>query len=541
MTGLKRRTIVKAGGAAALVLPRFAIAQADQRPNITVAVQQIVNANTLEPLREQSNVGQRIIHSYAETLIDQNLQGNLQQVPGLATEWRRIDERTIEFSLRNGVKFHNGDEFTAEDVAFSFGADRMFGRTGGPQGPLFTGTQGSTGKEPPPEVPAVAKRLWPKFEKIEIVDKYTVRLVNRVPDVTLEGRVARLGSQIFARKPFEDAKSWLDWARKPVGTGPYRVVEFRPDVSLTLEAFDDYWGGRPPIRQLRFVVVPEIASRINGLVSGQYDFACDLPPDQIAEVEKHARYEVSGGLINNHRLICFERNNPEMRDPRVRRALTHAIDRQLIVDSLWAGRTRVPKGLQWEFYDQMFISDWSVPAYDPALAKKLLREAGYKGGAIAFRVLNNYYTNQVSTAQVLVEMWRQVGVNVEIQMKENWGQIFDKNTQRGVRDWSNSAPFNDPVSSIVNQHGPTGQQQQIGEWTNEEMNKLSVELEASTDRPKRREMFKRMLEICEREDPAYTVLHQNAVFTGKRKDVAWKSAPAFSMDFRSQNFKMGRG
>jgi len=286
--------------------------------------------------------------------------------------------------------------------------------------------------------------------------------------------------------------------------------------------------------------VPEIAGRINGLVSGQYDFASDLPPDQIAEVEKNARYEVSGGLINNHRLVCFEKNNVVLNDPRVRRAMTHAIDRQLIVDALWAGRTRIPKGLQWEFYDQMFISDWSVPAYDPELAKKLLREAGYKGEAVPFRVLNNYYTAQVATSQVLTEMWKQVGLNVEIQMKENWGQIFDKSTVRGVRDWSNSAPFNDPVSSIVNQHGPTGQQQQIGEWTNEEMNKLSVELETSTDRPKRKAMFRRMLEICEREDPAYTVLHQNAVFTGKRKDIAWKAAPSFSMDFRAGNFKAGK-
>ena len=82
-------------------------------------------------------------------------------------------------------------------------------------------------------------------------------------------------------------------------------------------------------------------------------------------------------------------------------------------DALWAGRTRVPKGLQWEFYDQMFQADWAVPAYDPNEAKKLLREAGYKGNPIPFRVLNNYYTGQVATAQVVTEMWKQVGVNVE--------------------------------------------------------------------------------------------------------------------------------
>jgi peptide/nickel transport system substrate-binding protein len=232
----------------------------------------------------------------------------------------------------------------------------------------------------------------------------------------------------------------------------------------------------------------------------------------------------------------FDKTHPRLQDPRVRRAFTHAIDRQAIVDSLWSGRTVVPRGLQWDYYGEMFVSDWEVPRYDPAEARRLLKEANYKGEPIPYRLLNNYYTNQVSTAQVLVEMWRTAGLNVQIEMKENWSQIFDRNSPRAVRDWSNSAPFNDPVSSIVNQHGPSGQQQQVGEWTNVEMNTLSRELETSTDRARRKMAFRRMLEICEREDPAYTVLHQNATFTAKRRDVKWKAAPAFAMDFRAINW-----
>jgi peptide/nickel transport system substrate-binding protein len=133
-------------------------------------------------------------------------------------------------------------------------------------------------------------------------------------------------------------------------------------------------------------------------------------------------------------------------------------------------------------------------------------------------------------------MWRSVGLNVQIEMKENWSQILERSPTRAVRDWSNSAAFNDPVSSLVNQHGPNGQQQQVGEWTNEEMNRLSVELETSVDRARRRVVFRRLLEITEREDPAYTVLHQNATFTAKRKDIRWKASPAFAMDFRPGNY-----
>jgi peptide/nickel transport system substrate-binding protein len=542
-----RRQIMS--GAAALVgaaaLPRRSRGQAPERPTITVAVQQIVNNAALEPLREQSNVGQRALSPLFEGLIGRNLQGQLEQVPALAESWRRIDTRVLELSLRRGVKFHNGDEMTAEDVVFTFGRERMFGRDydSGSSQTVHANVMvrdSVAGKELPAEVPAVAKRMWPSLERVEAVDRYTVRFVNRVPDVTLEGRLVRGGNEIISRRGFEEAKSWIEYARKPVATGPYKVREFRPDQILILDAHDEYWGGRPPIQTLRFVAVPEVASRVNGLFSGEFDFICDMPPDQIAAIEQNPKYQVLGGLIPNHRLSVFDKNYPELADPRIRRAFTHAIDRQTIVDTLWAGRTRVPPGLQWEFYGPMFVEGWTVPAYDPKLARDLLKEAGYKGGPIPFRALNNYYTNQVSTAQILVEMWRNVGLNVTLEMRENWQQIFEHNASRALRDWSNSATFADPISSIVAQHGPQGQQQQSGEWTNAEMNELSVALESEIDMAKRKAMFARMLVICEREDPAYTVLHQNATFTGKRKDIQWTAAPDFAMDFRTHNFRAPR-
>ena len=111
---LRRRRLI-ATTAAGLALPRFAIAQGDNRPTVTIAVQKIANSNTLDSLREQSNVGTRMMAMFVERLIDLNFQGKLEPRPGLATEWRRIDDRTVEFSLRRGVKMHNGDEFTKMD------------------------------------------------------------------------------------------------------------------------------------------------------------------------------------------------------------------------------------------------------------------------------------------------------------------------------------------------------------------------------------------------------------------------------------------
>ena len=547
---MKHHFLKSALAACAMVFLQNSGAQTDSRPVVRVAVQQVANSGTLTPLREQSNVGSRSFPMIYAGLIDLDRQGDLSLKPGLATSWKRIDDFTVELKLRKGVKFHNGDEMTADDVAFTFGPEYMFGSTK----PLVVGQVASTiatttNQTPatavklpaatlPPEVPAVARRMWPSLAQVKVIDKYTVRFINLAPDLTLEGRLAR-SSEIISKRAFLEAKDWASWARSPVAAGPFKVKEFKPDNSLVLSAHDAYFGGKPNVKEIRYQVVPEVSGRVNGLLSGEFDFVTDIPPDQIKTIEANPKFEVVGGPVLNHRIIVFDKNHPQLANPKIRLAMAHAIDRDAIVKSLWGNRTTVPAGLQWEYYGPMFQKNWSVPKYDPTLAARLVKESGYKGEPIPFRVLNNYYTNQVQTSQVLAEMWRAVGLNVDMQMKENWGQIFETaNSARGVRDWSNSAPFNDPVSSIVNQHGPNGQQQQMGEWKNNEFNTLSTLLETSTSMENRKRAFGRMLEIAEREDPAYTVLHRNVVFYGKRKDIQWKWSPTFTMDFRAANLSM---
>ena len=209
MLRLPRRSVL-GGLVGASALPRFAVAQGDTRPTITVAVQKVSNSNTLDDLREQSNVGTRLSTFFVERLIDLNYQGQLEMVPGLATSWRRIDDKTVELSLRQGVKMHNGDEFTSEDVVASFSPGRMFGTTHpsaqGKTLPL-SGAIVTTNrtKDLPAEVPPVGRRLWPALDHVEAVDRYTVRFVNATPDVTMEGRISCRGSGIISRRAFEEA------------------------------------------------------------------------------------------------------------------------------------------------------------------------------------------------------------------------------------------------------------------------------------------------------------------------------------------------
>lgn len=541
-------TLSASASAGAAVTPVWAQAQLRQNPTgltkrtVRVAVSGLGVNGTLSTLREQSNVGKRVLPSIMEPVIASDVLGDLSLQPGLAESWTRISDRVLEVRLRRGVKFHNGDEMTAEDVVFSFGPETMFGDTQPHRGAgiktirLDTASAKRTqGTQCPPEVAAVGRRLWPSLEKVEKVDDYTVRFVNALPDVTLEGRLSRMGCDVISKRHYLETGNWHTWAAAPVGTGPFKVKEYKKDQYLVLEKHVDYWQGAAEVDEVHFIVVPEVASRLNGMLAGEYDFATDIPTDQAKTVESSGKLEFVGGPILNHQITCFNKEHPVLKDPRVRLAMSHAIDRQLIVDMMWDGRTQVPKGLQFEFYADMFAKNHQVPAYNPDKARRLLKEAGYQGQVIPYRVLNNYYTGQLQKAQIMTEMWRAVGLNVEMQMVENWSQIHDKSKPKGIRDWSNSAGYNDPVSSLVNQHGPNGQQQQFGEWSNEEFNRLSAELETSTDHAARQRIYERMLHIAEYEDPAFIVVHQTAAFYAKRKDIQWKWSPSFYMDFRRGN------
>ena len=174
MTDLNRRSVLTLGvaTAAALTLPRAVFAQADDRPEVTVAVQKVSNSNTLEMLSEQSNVGARIYTSYAEPLIGTNWVGDMSLKPSIATSWSRIDDYTIEVELRDDVKFHNGDLLTAEDVAFTFGPDRMWGG-----GTIAV----------PEAVIAASRRALPAFDRVELLSPTKLRFHNSIIDPCLRG------------------------------------------------------------------------------------------------------------------------------------------------------------------------------------------------------------------------------------------------------------------------------------------------------------------------------------------------------------------
>ena len=531
---LSRRLALGLAGAAAL--PRFAIGQSDNRPSLTIAVQKITTSNTLEPMREQSNVGQRIFYTFAETLTDHAWTGDLSLRPGLAESFRRIDGRTLELKLRQNVRFHNGDGMTAEDVAFSFGPERMWTGSSVDTRGMWTNTtpgldqQGATARGAQDRDGRLS-RLRAHGDRRQVHRALRQQGARR----DLEGRLTRNTGVIFSQRAFAEAATWLDWARRPVGTGPYRIVDFKPDVELVMEAFDDYWGGRPPIKRLRFVEVPEVASRANGLRAGDFDFACDMPPDQIASIESNPRYEVVGGPIMNIRLTIFDKHHPVLKDARVRQAMTHAVDRQAIVDALWAGRTRVPKGMQWDFFGPMLLADWAPPAYDPALATPAAQGGGLRRRA-----------DPLPDAEQLLH---QPGAD-----RAGHGRAVEGGRpQRRDRDEGELGPDPRPLPGprhlrelelvVVQRPGglavglhagrPDLGGRPVGERGDDRADGGAAGQHRHGQAPRQ---LPAHADPPEREDPVYNVVHQNATFTAKRRDYKWRPAQSFVVDFRASNW-----
>ena len=221
-------------------------------------------------------------------------------MPGLAESWKRIDERTVEFTLRKGVKFHNGDEMTADDVVFTFSRERMFGprlRHQLEQDAVHLGAERAIGSRarscrrrcsPSPSACSPRSRRSRRSTSTRCASS-TAR-----PTSPSKAASAAWAATSSRAAPSTRPRPGSTGRARRSATGPYKVREFVPDQSLMMDAHDDYWGGRPPLKSVRLVVVPEVASRINGLLAGQYDFICDVPPDQIPGIAKNAKFEVLG-------------------------------------------------------------------------------------------------------------------------------------------------------------------------------------------------------------------------------------------------------
>ena len=520
-------------------------AYAQKRPDLVVAVNKLARA--LEPAEKTGTVDVRVTYSIFDTLIRRDFlnpmpDGSIRLVPHLAESWKRLNPTTVEVRLRKGVKFHNGDELTADDVLFTFSPDRLWGKK---------------------SVIRKGRRYFGHLKRVEKVDKYTVRFETKHPDVVFEHRLSSYTSWVVSARSWSQHKKkgdlklvWMLKALKavrwnPVGTGPYKFKGWRKNEFIKLESHDDYFMGKPAAKTITFKAVPEVATRVAGLVSGEFDIIVEVPPDQIAVLNRYKDIDARSAVVENTHVLVFNTNHPVLKDKRVRQALSLAIDRDLLRKSLWLDRNYTPNGHQLPIFGPMYNKDRAgyvynlekakkllkESGYEPEKAKKLLEEGGYAGQEVTYRLVPGYYLNGVETAQIVQEMWRKIGFNVRLEMVESSSQKRAGDT--AIYTWSNTFRLPDPTGAIYVLWGKKAPiQRKYNFWrSNKAYNEAEKTVLTSPDMKVRYENFQKMLDIFEDEMPM-TMLYNPLVTYGVRKNIQWTPYTIFYMDFRPDNLKI---
>lgn len=486
-----------------LAMPAAAFAQ--DAPPVRVAVQAVLAS--LDPAMALGNPGFAVTHNAFDTLVKRNFLSNdsytgKEFVPGLASGWERQDEVTMIFTLREGVRFQNGDPMTAEDVKFSI--DRVLD---------------------PDSLYVSARGHLANIASIDIVDDRTIKVVTKTPDAALLDLLAYPGTSIVPRAYYESV-GFETFGQKPIGTGPYQIVSFVPDQALKFIAFEDYWGGKPPASSLTFNIVPEVTARITALANGEVDIATSIPPDQAAAVDALDGISVKRVLVNSH-ILNYNTFHPVL-NKKLRQAMNLAIDRQLLSQALWAGTAEVLPGQQYAEWGPLFNADRPGFAYDPDKARALIAESGYVGQEIVFHSHPVYYTNGLASAEAIVEMWRNVGLNARVQVNERWNIIQREDPNYAVRNVSDWTILSDPAATI-------GWTWTIaGIWQDKaEFERLAVEARAALDPEVRRGLYQQMLDVFEEEAPG-TLLYRVREGYGVSDRLNWHPFTNYIMDFRGE-------
>jgi peptide/nickel transport system substrate-binding protein len=464
----------------------------------------------MDPQDQLSNVGSRVTYSVFDMLIRRDFLDNNKLVPSLATAWERTSDTVLRLTLRDDVTFHNGDPFTAADVKFTF--DRLLD----PESPL-----------------SEARTYFAAFKEVRIIDDYTVEIETIAPDPLLENRLATWGSWIIPMDYYQSLGGTTEaFAQAAIGTGPYRVVSLDPDNELVTERYAGYWGELPPFKQITFRVIPEASTRVTALINGEVDIITNIPPDQIATLEGADNVTLKQVPLANMHVLRYNTNHPVLADKNLRQAMNLAIDRQLLIDTLWNGKAVPLRSHQFEEYGPLYNTDRPYVAFDPERAKQLVADSGYDGTTITYATEADYYTNGLQAAQAIIEMWRDVGINAEIRLRQPGESIPTEEIM--VANWSNSSILADPDGALWRGWGEQSATQKNYWSAPAEFNTLGQEARSTLDTEVRYNNYQRMLDIWEDEAPG-TVLYIPVENYGVANDVAWTPYPFYYMDLRAYN------
>ncbi len=315
--------------------------------------------------------------------------------PGIAERWELIEPNTWRFHIRRNVQFHNGHVLTGDDVLWTWGERQLKGQT----------------------LSTVTSTLGP--DSVKLVDEYTIDITPKVPNLRLPEQILHPEGAILQRGQQQDTQP-------PNGTGPFRVVEYQKQSTVVLERFDGYWGTKPKVKRVIVRFLPDAQTRIQALKAGEVDFVVDVPADATRSLESQGFRVVRSNPGRNQLIYLYRNGAPRhdlLGDRNIRQAISLAVDRRQYVETVFdgnaaPGRAMAPPAILGSFAEQ--VPD---PAFDPAKARAILDQAGWKAGADGIRAKDGRplrleliaWAEVTSTAlEFLQAQLRAIGVDVVV-------------------------------------------------------------------------------------------------------------------------------
>jgi peptide/nickel transport system substrate-binding protein len=406
-----------------------------------------------------------------EAVFDRFLQQDRQGKygPHIIESWQWTDGKMgMAVKVRQGVKFHDGSDLTAEDVAFSMNRLK--------------------------EV-SIYKATYAKVKEFQVRDKATLQLVFERFDPSFPRWLGFLAGFVVPHGYFQslgpdDKARAEEFARKPVGSGPYRVVAFTPGSTLVLEAFDRYWKGAPPIKRAVFKMVTDPTARVAEILSGNADIASEVPVEEFGRLSTQATLKgVKQPVADMAQIFLNPRFEPFKKEE-VRLAVHHAIDKKAIVEKVLLGFGMPLSLTEAPLYDA-YDPSFSFP-YDPAKARQLLQTAGYSASSpLRLKVMTTrgVRAKDFEFMSAITQMWKDVGIEAELEVITipQWFQFRTARGQGGqdlaplsLYFWSN--PTGDPINSVGFQNNVKGP---FRVWESEDLVPLIDPIFEERDEPKR--------------------------------------------------------
>ena len=459
----------------------------------------------------KSNVYGRLIHRLPDLSLE----------PDLATEWERIDDTTWRFKLREGVTFHNGNPFNADDVVFSYKR------------------QIQDASEMSFALASVAS--------VNKIDDYTIEIVTQGPDPILLLNMPNfyIVDQEFIEEnnafSVEKGAGNINFANTNAnGTGPFKVTEWVQDNNVILEPFEDWWNQEnrtDNVTRAEFTPIANDATRVAALLSGEIDLIYPVPLQDIDRLNSDANVEVLQGPELRTIFLGFDQHRDELmdmpgsgknpfKDVKVRKAFAHAIDTSAIQRVVMRGAS-TPTGLMVAPGINGFQEDMNSPyEHDPEQAKALLAEAGYADGfTVTLDCPNDRYVNDEAICTAVIPMLQRVGIDVSLNAQtkslhfNKIGEAEDNNTSFFMLGWTpGSFDSLNPLQNLMTVDGDGQGTWNCGRYSNADIEELADRIAVTVDETERNELIRKAFQIHQ-DDVGHIPLHQQALAWGIRADT----------------------